>query len=191
MIDSEEKTSFRKKIETLKSSSEQLRAAEKRARLKAARLEELIDTLPVGLAECDTAGAITFANATLEKMTGYPRKQLIGRRVWELMPSGAQRDAMPEYLDFIRTDRPACTSCIIRQLGRDGAISDIQVEWCYRTGKGGELAGYTAIFEDIGDRLRADEALHSARKELESRLRERTRALLEAYRLLGFMAGSQ
>ena len=49
-------------------------------------LRELIDALPGGLVVCDRTGAILQVNAETERMFGYARDELVGRRLELLIP---------------------------------------------------------------------------------------------------------
>jgi PAS domain S-box-containing protein len=49
-------------------------------------LRELIDALPGGLVVCDGTGTMLLVNAETERMFGYARDELVGRRLELLMP---------------------------------------------------------------------------------------------------------
>lgn len=182
---------LKRRIEVLETRNRRLRLAAGAFRAKVRRLKEVIDTIPVGVSECNADGEITFANATLAKMAGYPAGDMLGKRVWDLMPSGAQKNTMPAYLKFLGSRQPGATSCVTRLHRKNGEISDIQVEWAYRKNEKGEVSGYTAVHTDIGDRMRADEILREARATLESRLADRTAELLRVYRQLERLADAE
>lgn len=66
---------------TLRQEMNQLKASE-------ARVRELIEKLPVGIAMLDHHGAIEFLNSTLEADFNYSSHQLLGKRISKLFASG-------------------------------------------------------------------------------------------------------
>ncbi len=66
---------------TLREEMNQLKASE-------ARVRELIEKLPVGIAMLDHHGAIEFLNSTLEADFNYSSHQLLGKRISKLFASG-------------------------------------------------------------------------------------------------------
>jgi len=51
-----------------------------------AHAHEIADSVPVGIAIADSQGRLVFANAELERMTGYARGELLGQNVDALVP---------------------------------------------------------------------------------------------------------
>ncbi len=68
---------------TLRQEMNQLKASE-------ARVRELIEKLPVGIAMLDHHGTIEFLNSTLEADFNYSSHQLLGKRISKLFASGQE-----------------------------------------------------------------------------------------------------
>lgn len=95
---------------TLREEMNQLKASE-------ARVRELIEKLPVGIAMLDHHGAIEFLNSTLEADFNYSSHQLLGKRISKLFASGQ------DIPDSVTADGAYSTvgqACEFTALRRDG-----------------------------------------------------------------------
>lgn len=137
----------------------------------------LLETIPLGAAECTTDGVITRVNPAYERMLGYSRHELVGKNVADLLEPGSQRQAFLDYLKQLVLEQPTPTVYLCRDVRKDGQPIDVQVDWTYKRNGQGEVTGFVSILSDITERKRAEEALQEAHDELERRVEERTAEL--------------
>jgi two-component system sensor kinase FixL len=84
---------LRDRTEVLTMQREQLRHLEKEAKLRT-----VIESVPNGIIMVNERGIITLCNSEAERMFGYERDELLGRRVEILVPLKV-REKHPEYRD--------------------------------------------------------------------------------------------
>jgi PAS domain S-box-containing protein len=140
------------------------------------RYRSLVEASPDVLYRTDARGCFTYCNAASERLLGYPRQEILGRR----------------YLDFIRPDyRSTAAELYVRQARERVASTYFEFPvirhdggevWVgqnvQRLGEGAELLGFEAVARDITERKRGEQAL-AAEKELLSRLVAVARATAE------------
>ena len=141
------------------------------------RYRRLFETAKDGILILDgDTGCITDVNPFLVEMLGYPPKEIVGKRLWEIGPFkdierskvAFDRLQAKEYVRY--EDLPLQT--------QDGRLMDVEfVSNSYR------VDGKRVIqcnIRDITARKRAEEALQRARAELERKVQERTGELSSA-----------
>ncbi len=139
----------------------------------------LIETIPYGIEEIDTAGFITFCNCAYERMLGYAPGELLGKPMWELSPE-AEGLHLPGYLAMLLQDQPPPTPYLGKMLTKDGNLIDIQVDWNYKRDNQGQITGFISVITNITERQQAERALHQLNQELELRFQQRTADLEQA-----------
>ncbi|HEY9711126.1 MAG TPA: PAS domain S-box protein, partial [Oculatellaceae cyanobacterium] len=110
----------------------------------------LVETIPHGIEEINTTGIITFGNSALHRMLGYAEGELLGKRIWELIPE-SDRITVPGYLAMLVQDQPSPPSYQGQALTKEGKVLDIQVDWDYKRDKQGQVTGFIAVITDITD----------------------------------------
>lgn len=121
----------------------------------------LVETIPHGINEIDTAGFITFGNAAYHKMLGYAEGELLGKAVWDLTPE-SERLTMPRYIAKRVQEQPPPTPYLGKILTKDGKLLDIQVDWNYKRDEQGQVTGFIAVVTDITESQRMAQALSSS-----------------------------
>lgn len=141
------------------------RESERLARQSDAKYQHLADTALEAIWVVDGQGTIQFVNDRLAGMLQYTAQELEGRSIWDLAPSEDTDRLKVETLTRItgdasdRYDVPLCR--------RDGSII-----WLSGTGRNirdnqGVTTGRTAVFMDITERKRAQDALMESQQRLE------------------------
>lgn len=111
-----------------------------------ARLDAILNNVPAGVLTFDQHGTILSANCAAAEMFGYPRGALLGRRVSELL-DGAQALLQPQLGRLHQLEGRR----------RDGAPLTLEVlanEFML-----GKAKKRIAIVQDVGERLRMEQAL--------------------------------
>lgn len=176
----------------LRLTEESLRQSEERAR-------RIVETAYDAFVSIDASGAITAWNAAAERIFGWNRDEVIGRRLTETIIPPRYRDAHAKGLKrFLATgEGPILNQRIeIAALHRDGREFPVELAaWAVPSGDGWT---FHAFIHDVTQRKQAEEELRrlnaelraeretirSFNRSLEATIRERTKALREANREL-------
>lgn len=133
---------------------EALRTSEEKYRL-------LVETMNDGLGVQDQHGLVTYVNNRMCQMIGYPREELIGRSVIELI----EKDYRKVWLDHLTRRQDLYSPYEVAWRKKDGEIIFTIVSPKPLYGPKGQYEGTFAIFTDITDRKKAEEAIrHSEEK---------------------------
>ncbi len=139
----------------------------------------LFETVPYGFYECDTNGKIILANESYSRITGYSKDEILNMYIWDFMEPGQQKDSLPEYLNQLINEQPSPMPYIARNIKKDGQLNDVHVDWDYKRNEQGKVTGFVCVLSDITERNRADDALREAHDELETKVEQRTKEVLE------------
>jgi PAS domain S-box-containing protein len=120
------------------------------------RIRSLLETVPLGVTECDTAGLITLTNETFSRMTGYSKEEIVRMHIWDFMEPGPQKDALPRYFQHLVSEQPPPMLYLCRNLTKDGQAIDIQINWTYKRDREGSLIGFVCAISDISELRRAE-----------------------------------
>ncbi len=125
-------------------------------------------------------GTISDVNEATVRVTGVPREELVGTDFsrYFIEPEKAKAGYERVFRDGSVTDY----GLEIRH--RDGHITPVLYNASIYRDRGGRIAGVFAAARDITERKRAEDALLTAYNELDDRVKERTRELVEANRNL-------
>jgi PAS domain S-box-containing protein len=143
------------------------RAPERQNPLAAeAKFQGLLESAPDGIVVVDTKGNIVIVNSQTEKMFGYPRNELLGKKVEVLVPQKykhshvGQRD---QYISKPRT-RPMGAGQALTGQKKDGTEFPVEISLSPLETEQGTLI--MSIIRDITDRREAEEKLKASNEEL-------------------------
>lgn len=143
----------------------------------------------IGKALLDTAGNIAETNPAFQSILGRSQAEMVGNSLASLVDFAgdpqrtAQMDAvLDEEGQVIRTTRT------LRR--RDGELRHVQLTIAPVPGDPGRDIARLVQMEDVSERVRAEDAVKSLNRTLESRVAARTRELSEANRELESFAYS-
>jgi PAS domain S-box-containing protein len=133
---------------------------------------ELFEVSPDAILEVDHEGTIRLVNEEAERLFGWPRKELIGRRVEELLPErykGAHLTHRGHYHDH-PLKRPMGSGLDLWARKADG--TEIQVDIKLSPIQTDDGLRIICVVRDITDRRRSEEQIRSLNENLERRNRE-------------------
>jgi len=145
-----------------------------------ALFRSLADASPAGIAIVQD-DRFCYVNAAAERNTGYPRDELLGKS-WDEVVGPGQEAAVWEWGPGEANGAHGPIRTVVRITTRDGQPRWHDLMATVITYRGAPATLTTAY--DITDRVRAEQALRSARDQLESTVAVRTAELLEANRQL-------
>ena len=152
--------------------------AEEALRLSEIKYRTLVETMPYGIQENDTAGIITFSNDSHCKILGFTREEMQGKDISGFLTTEEERENLRHYLKYLVKEQPAPSPFIAKNITKDGRLIDVKVDWNYRKDSGGEVTGFISVITDITELLKAEESskrlqsqlLHSQKMEAIGRL---------------------
>jgi len=124
----------------------------------------------------DSKGNIVFWNKGAEKAFGYTEEEILGKPLTQLMPE-KYRAHVKGMERFMATGeaRVIGKTVELNGLRKDGTTFPFELSLAtWRTAQG---SFFTGIMRDLTDRKQAEEALHKAHDQLETKVQERTAEL--------------
>ncbi|HET7541114.1 MAG TPA: diguanylate cyclase [Polyangiaceae bacterium] len=134
-----------------------LRRANRALRERERVLDAVLSATPVGVAQRDLEGAVLRANPALERLLGRSENELVSKNLWALThPDDLPRDAAQraELLDGQR----AVVAFAKRVKHADGHYVWVRYSAAALRDNDGSLLGTVAVFEDVSNERRAQEA---------------------------------
>ncbi|HCP08462.1 MAG TPA: hypothetical protein DIT25_01535, partial [Candidatus Moranbacteria bacterium] len=140
--------------------------------------KDLWDNSPVAYHILDTEGKIIHANKAEARMLGHPRKEIIGRSIFDFILPRQRQEAEKRYkLKLEGMIVPKKENRIY--VRKDGSRFYVSLDDVLEKNESGEVIGVRTTMTDITYRKKADDFAKRARKAEEH--------LLESYKHLGMM----
>ncbi len=153
------------------------RRAERELRESEVRLRGLLEAAPDAMIVVDRRGTIIEASAQAESVFGYPRAELLGRSVEQLVPEafrGHHRGHRSHFSEDPRT-RPMGEGLELHALRRDGTEFPVEISLSPVRADEGLLV--MAAIRDITERKQVELRIRRLNADLERRVAERTAEL--------------
>ena len=128
-----------------------------------ARLQALVDDLPVGYHEIDTLGRITRVNQTELAMLGYTAEEMLGRPCWEFV---VEQETSRRATRAKLAKQAPLTTIERTFVRKDGRPVPVLLQDRYLLNANGQIVGIRTTLEDITERKRAEQALQRQNAEL-------------------------
>ncbi|RPI75476.1 MAG: PAS domain S-box protein, partial [Desulfobacteraceae bacterium] len=161
--------------------SEQKKAEEALQR-EEAYLKQLFERSPVAIVMLDKEDRIYRLNEEFTRLFGYPESETLGRLVDDLiLPEGETEAGLSFSRHAADIQDKKIFEC--RRRRKNGTLIDVAVLLSPVTIRNEHIGGY-ALYQDITERKKAEQALRRAHNELETRVQERTAQLAETNREL-------
>ena len=124
------------------------------------KLASIIESSEDAVIGLDLDGNVTTWNQAAEKLYGYTSDEVVGRPVVMLLPA-EQEDEEMTILNKVRRGELLRHFDTVR-VRKDGRKIDVSLSVSVIRDDSGQVAGYSKIARDIGDRKRAERALLDA-----------------------------
>ncbi|WP_407543340.1 diguanylate cyclase (plasmid) [Deinococcus radiomollis] len=137
------------------------------------RFRATFDQAAVGIAHVDLDGHWLEVNQRLCDIAGYSREDLLKLSFAEIThPDDIEEDL--EQADQLKAGKIHTYSMQKRYLHQNGSVVWVNLTVSMRRGEDGAAQYFISVVEDISEIKQAEEALRSARDDLERRVEERT-----------------
>ena len=139
---------------------------------------DILSSIEDGYYEVDIAGNLSSFNDALCKIYGYARDELMGMNNREYMTPETAKKAYSVFNGVYKTGEPA-RIFDWEFLKKDGTKIDVAISVSLIKNSKGEAVGYRGIVRDIGEHKLIESALKKTHEELERRVAERTKDLIQ------------
>ena len=146
---------------------------------KEEKYRKLVELAPDSIMTCDTNGIITSANTAATIMSGYSKKELIGKNFKELMD--IKTPNIPKYKKMLKSNRAQKipVQFDITYHRKDGTTAFGEVRFS-KINENDTMTGIQAIMRDITERKHMEDELKRYSERLEELVEERTVALKDS-----------
>lgn len=136
----------------------------------------LVRQTAVGMARTNLKRRFVFVNTTFCEMLGYPESELLDKTIVEITHPDDIAESKRLFHGLALRGEPYRLEK--RYARKDGSVFWVTVSASPMRDKAGKMCGAVAVILDINARKKAELALEESKALLESRVRERTSALL-------------
>ena len=160
----------------LEMQNDNLRMAQEETLEALAKYSDLYDFAPDMYSSVDAeTGLIRQCNQTLANNLGYSKKEIIGRKIFELYHPNSMETAKRTFHTFRETGEVRDTELQLKR--KDGSTIDVSLNVSSVRDKNGKTLYSRSSWRDITRRKQAEEALQKAYDEMERQVEERTKEL--------------
>ncbi len=153
--------------------------AEEEIRESREKFRNLVETTSDWVWEIDTDGVYVYSNPKLRDILGFESEDVIGKSPLDLMPPEEVKRIADIFAKIIASQKPF--SCLENtNLHKDGHTVVLETSGVPSFNPDGTLRGYVGVDRDITERKKAEEEIRKLNEELELKVEERTRQLLDA-----------
>ncbi len=142
--------------------------AEKLLEDKTLELRRIFETSLDGIMISDHDGFIIMVNRAIEKLSGFPQDELIGKHIAELLPKGdSYKKRAKEMRDRLYADEMV-TGFEVKWLQKEGTTIDLEANVALLKDNKGIITGNIASLRDITQRKKEEAQLRQAKEAAEA-----------------------
>lgn len=138
------------------------RRAEEALRESETKYRSLMDGASDAIVLADPRGKITEVNRKVVELLGYPEAELLGMSYSQIHPHRILDHVMENFKGILTSGRGPLHECLVRR--KDG--EEVYVEITHNMVENGDHGVVQAVFRDITERQRAQEALRDSEQKL-------------------------
>ncbi|MFQ6135720.1 MAG: ATP-binding protein [Candidatus Hydrothermarchaeales archaeon] len=145
-----------------------------------AGLEDIFKNVPIGILTLDREGIVTTVNQGYEDITGFSSEKLVGKNFFESFPQlvrGGYKEVFERVLST--GERDESDNVEFRKSRNQTIITNLRTLPLKIAGEGN--TGAILVIEDITERAMLEKKLEEHAKDLEIKVKERTRDMQKAY----------
>jgi diguanylate cyclase (GGDEF)-like protein/PAS domain S-box-containing protein len=117
-------------------------------------LETLVEHAPDGVVICERDGKVVYANAAMERLTGYSRTQICGRNLRFLQADDHEQEGIAKIRDAVR-EGSGCQT-VLRNYRQDGTMFWNEVSIVPLGDTNGGLTHFASFHRDVTEKLRVE-----------------------------------
>ncbi|MGD8847734.1 MAG: PAS domain S-box protein, partial [Desulfobacteraceae bacterium] len=136
----------------------------------------LVESTSDWIWEINSQGEYTYVSPKVEEILGYSPKEVIGKTVFDLMPSDESEQLVKIFFDLTRKSEPFMALENVN-LHKDGRRIVLETSGVPFFDTAGNVVGYRGVDRDITMRKQAEEKIRKLNETLEQRISERTAEL--------------
>ncbi len=138
------------------------RRAEEALRESETKYRSLMDGASDAIVLADSQGRITEVNRKAVKLLGYPEAELLAMNYNQIHPTRIRDHVMENFQGILTSGRGPLHECLVRR--KDG--EEVPVDATHNMVENGDHGVVQAVFRDITERQRAQEALRDSEQKL-------------------------
>lgn len=135
--------------------------------MRAEPLYSFLKTLSHGVEIVNTNGVIEFCNEAFLKMSGYEKRDLIGRSFFKVLIDAPDRQRQEARFQALLTNQNKTDPWNVAVKTKAGSLKEVQIDWSPRRDADGRVTGCIAVIIDISKWRRRQTQLEKAHNYLE------------------------
>jgi len=143
------------------------------------KLRTIIDTSPDAIVWLDTTGKITLVNRKGLEITGFSKKDLIGKNFMDAEVLAQESKEKTQKAFMKRLEGINTPPYEVKIMTKNGEIIPFEIS-ASPIFEGGKVVGVQSIFRDLRERKKMEEQLRQYSERLEDLVEERTKELRES-----------
>lgn len=141
--------------------------ARKSAEGALAKLAAIVESANDAIIGLGVAGTIDIWNPAAERLYGFKREEVLGRRKVDIVPLELQAESTGNHQRALRGERVELLETV--RLAKDGSRREVAISIAPIRGRGGDIVGVAGIHTDLRPRRQAEAARASLEAERKAR----------------------
>ncbi len=161
---------LRMSLESLERRYDEVKRAEQSLRESEERFRSLVETTSDWVWETDTNGVYTYASHRVADVLGYAPEEIVGKTLFDLMPSGTAEAVTAEFRACAEAAKPFLRKEYVK-VSKDGRTIVAESSGAPAFGENGGLRGYRGVDRDITEIKRAQAEQANLQEQLQQAMK--------------------